>query len=322
MTAPVTLDDYSIPQGTVLGPSLFNIYINDLPGISQGQVLCFADDTVICYTADTWEMAHQQATEDLKNIEKWYTKMSLSINFGKTTYMTLSINKLGQPTESKIEIYNSTTHTNNTITRTTKSKYLGVIVDQYLKWKDHIDHIRNKLRHLTYIFSNLRRICSINHLRQLYFGLAQSLIQYCLVAWGGTYQNIIEPLCRSLNILLRVILKKDRYFHSKDLYTIFNVPTLNDIYAYKLTFFSLKHSNNWILTHQTYNTRNTNTIQTIQVHKTITMKHFINTGAKVYNLLPDHIRNLKNTLFIKKAVRKWLEEEVNKRKVKTVLNKV
>uniref|UniRef100_A0A8D8QBB9 RNA-directed DNA polymerase n=1 Tax=Cacopsylla melanoneura TaxID=428564 RepID=A0A8D8QBB9_9HEMI len=228
--------------------------------------------------------------------------MSLSINFSKTTYMTLSINQSGQPIESNIEVYNSTTHTYHTITKTTKSKYLGVIVDQHIKWKEHIDHIRNKLRHLTYIFSNLRRICSMNHLRQLYFGLAQSIIQYCLVAWGGTYQNIIEPLRRSLNILLRVILKKDRYFHSNDLYQIFNVPTLNDIYTYKITFFSLKHSHNWILTDQTYNTRNSNNIQTIQIHKTITMKHFIEKGAQIYNLLPDHIRTLTNSTFIKKAV--------------------
>ncbi|KAL1447498.1 hypothetical protein WDU94_003516 [Cyamophila willieti] len=325
----IRLDDYttdsllqghfSIPQGTVLGPCLFNIYINELPGISKGRVLCYADDTVICYSGDDWDSVHLTATQDLTTVTNWYSNMSLLINFEKTNYMTLSITKTGQPTNSVLALHDPHTNTNVRLTRKTSVRYLGIIIDQHLKWTEHVKNLRQKIRSLMYIFANLRRICNIQNLRQLYFGLTHSLIQYCQVAWGGAYNNVTEPLQRSLNILIRIILKKDKYFDSNQLYKLFNVPTLLDSYTYKLTFFSIKYSNTWTLTRHNYHTRQTGLTATRQIHKSLTTRHFIYLGQKVINHIPENVKNLPKLSIIKLAVKHWLKEPVNERTIKQYL---
>ncbi|KAI5739932.1 hypothetical protein M8J77_025187 [Diaphorina citri] len=138
---------FSIVQGSCLGPVLFNCFINNLPGISLGQVFCYADDTVVCYTSDTWEETHNIATTDLTNIGKWYSSMSLKINFDKSNYMTFAIDSRGLPTTSTLQLTLDSTNT-ITLERLTKTRYLGVLIDQHLKWTDHINQLKSKLRHL------------------------------------------------------------------------------------------------------------------------------------------------------------------------------
>ena len=73
---------YGVPQGTVLGPVLFSVYINGLLELNNaGIVSSFADDTVILYDGDSWNNVRNKAESDLSNIKDWFNEMSLTINF-------------------------------------------------------------------------------------------------------------------------------------------------------------------------------------------------------------------------------------------------
>lgn len=156
----------------------------------------------------------------------------------------------------------------------------------------------------------------------MYYALAQSLLQYCLVAWGGAYANVITPLQRTQNILLRIILNKHRLFHTQSLYDLYKVPTIQDIYIQKLTYFTLKQSKNWTLNTNIYNTRRPNQVQTNRIHKTLTMRHFTYLGRRIYNLLPQSLtiqtQNFNNKI-TKKFVQQWLIEDQNKETICNLL---
>ncbi|KAL1447804.1 hypothetical protein WDU94_013891 [Cyamophila willieti] len=205
LTQTITCHPYSIPQGTILGPGLFNIYINSLPTITCGKVFSYADDTVIVYSTNDWTTTHNTAQHDLTRVQDWYYSKSLKLNFDKSNYMTFSYNEYGQPHDSTLTIPNRLDNTNINITRTDTIRHLGIQLDSHLKWTEHAKKINKKLRHLMYIFNNLKRVISKSFLKQMYYALAQSLLQYCLVAWGGAYANVTTPLQRTQNILLRIM---------------------------------------------------------------------------------------------------------------------
>uniref|UniRef100_A0A8D8VD09 Reverse transcriptase domain-containing protein n=1 Tax=Cacopsylla melanoneura TaxID=428564 RepID=A0A8D8VD09_9HEMI len=280
----------------------------------------YADDALLCYATNNWTDTYNKAEQDLTNVAMWYTNMCLKINLMKSNYMTFSANKTGQPTNMTLTIHDRLTNTDQTLTKVTCTRYLGVILDQHLRFKEHVNYINKKIRYLMYIFNSLKNICSQRIIRMIYFGLAQSLIQYCLVIWGGSYQNVIDPLRRTQNILLRIILKKDRMTHAKILYDTFKVPPLTDLYIYKLLFFSVKHAEKWTFPVHAHNTRQKHHTQITRTNLSLIRTHFIYLGEQAYNILPAEIKMINNKNSLKSALKKFLENVENKNKVIEIIN--
>lgn len=304
---PITCPAYSIPQGTILGPVLFNIYINNLPKVSKGLVFCYADDACIIYSGNDWTSTFNIARQDLTNLHNWYHSMSLQLNLTKTNYMTFSINSAGQPspnTHLEIPSFNNRLIT---LDRVQDTRYLGVQIDQHLKWTAHTRNVIQKLRHLMYVFSNLRRVCGKKIIRMVYHALAQSLLQYCICSWGAGYDNTLNPLRRTQNILLRIILHKDRLFPTDELYSILNVFTLTNIYFYKLTLYSIKYQHKWTVNTNPHNTRQHGQIQTRKVQKSLTYRHFIYLGPKLFNTIPTDLKQTNTLLLLKYKTKEWIK---------------
>ncbi|KAL1447456.1 hypothetical protein WDU94_000018, partial [Cyamophila willieti] len=285
---------YSIPTGSVLGPVLFNIYINNLPKVSKGKVFCYADDACVCYEGNDWNSTFTTATQDLLTINNWYSSMSLQLNLTKTNYMTFSITITGQPDINKTLTLQTAPDQIVTLTKINSTRYLGIQIDQHLKWNTHTKNLHTKLRHLMHVFNNLRRVCSKDILRMVYYAFVQSLLQYCICSWGGAYSNTLDPLRRSQNIILRLILHKDRLFHSDQLYSSMDVFNLHDLYLYKLILYSIKYDHYWTLNMNTYNTRQRGQAQIIRTHKSLTQRHFCYLGQKTYNIIPTNLKTYKN----------------------------
>ncbi|XP_017304851.1 uncharacterized protein LOC113473802 [Diaphorina citri] len=301
---------YSIPTGSTLGPALFNIYINNLPKSSKGKVFCYADDACIVYAGANWDSTFDLATRDLIDVHKWYTSMSLQLNLTKTKYMTLSITSTGQPPDNMTLTIPSSDNQLTYLDKTTNIRYLGVFIDHHLKWTVHTQTLTKKMRYLMHIFNNLRRVCSNKILRMIYHSFAQSLLQYCICAWGGAYDNTLNPLRRTQNILLRIILKKDRLFHTNTLYELFDVFPLTDLYFYKLTLYSIKREHLWPVNDNPYQTRRTGQIQTIRIHKSLTCRHFSYLGRKFYCTIPLELKMLKDRpLILKYKTKEWLKTQ-------------
>lgn len=139
--------------------------------------------------------------------------------------------------------------------------------------------------------------------------MAQSLLQYGITAWGGAYNNILNKVKTTQNILLRTILNKDRLFNTKELYSIFNVQTLQEIYIYKVATFSIKKKHLWTITHNIYNTRQTGQARLTRIHKSLTRRHFSYVGIKIFNEIPEEIKILMEIDIIQIKWKQWLANE-------------
>jgi len=133
--------NHSVPQGSVLGPLLFLIYINDFPlAINK---LLFADDTSIIISNANPEEFMNSTTLVLNEITKWYQSNLLSLNCNKTTFLQFATTK-------NREIVFQITAVNSIISSVNSTKFLGLMVDSTLSWSDQIVSLTSKLNKACY----------------------------------------------------------------------------------------------------------------------------------------------------------------------------
>ena len=122
---------YGVPQGSVLGPILFLIYINDLHmSIKYSSVHHFADDTNLLYTNKLLKKIGSRVNSDLKGLTDWLNANKISLNISKTEYILFHHPNKSIDFELKIKLNGKRIFASSNI------KYLGVIFDEYLTWKD------------------------------------------------------------------------------------------------------------------------------------------------------------------------------------------
>ena len=180
-----------VPQGSILGPLLFLLYINDLPNVCANTMpFLFADDTNLFISGKNSHRLYEAAKSDLNAISEWLQVNRLSLNVKKTHYRLFSSTKImSTNAELKIE--------GEAISEVTKTKFLGVIIDNRLNWQHHISYISCKIAKGIGIIIKLRKFLNNESLKSLYYAFIYPYLMYCNYIWG----NACSVYLNKLNVL-------------------------------------------------------------------------------------------------------------------------
>ena len=194
---------HGVPQGSILGPILFILYINDLPGVnSTAKYIFFADDANIIISADSYTELNMLANNVLESVQSWVGTNGLKLNVGKTKYMVFANKK-----KSEIDIQLN----GQRLKESEHERFLGVILDSKLNWKHHIMYLSTKISRNAGILYKLKGIVPDKVMKMLYNSFIQSHLYYCATVWG---LGSLSSINRLFSAQKKAIRATDRKFHN------------------------------------------------------------------------------------------------------------
>lgn len=215
-----------LPQGSILSPFLFNIYINDIPHSPKTKLAQFADDTALYASSKNLKYCTIAITNHMKNITKWCHSWKISLNVDKTQAVPFTNKTMASCNKTKIKINNIE------IPWSEDSKYLGVILDRKLTFKKHTLNTRNKFRAaraLLYPLISRRSELSPNNKLLIYKSYLRPLLTYACPAWAQAAKSHILILERCQNSTIRQLLDMPYYIPNKAIYKELKIPPLRNV---------------------------------------------------------------------------------------------
>ena len=169
---------HGVPQGSILGPLLFSLYINDFRKcLSFSEAIMFADDTTLLFKEKSMDSLKLKVNSELSSAAEWLAENKLSLNVKKTKFMCFDTSR---STSSNFDISIS----NEKLEQVKSQKFLGVIFDDKLMWKDHINMIISRLNSCLGASRRARPYLNKASLMTIYHSLMQSHVNYCVTPWG------------------------------------------------------------------------------------------------------------------------------------------
>ena len=229
--------DHGVPQGSVLGPLLFLIYVNDLPSASNLETTLFADDTNLHLSHHNIITLKSQVQLEIDKINNWMISNKLTINYKKSYYMIVGNTKSVDKAKFNLTI------NHNLIKKSEFVKYLGVFLDDKLSWKIHIEKICQKLSRVCGMMYKLRYYVPLSTRKLVYFSLFHSQLQYSLLNWGRAAKSNLQKLVILQNKILRASLFRPKHHQTTLLYSEFGVLTLENMINMEFAKFMYKVNN-------------------------------------------------------------------------------
>ena len=276
---------HGVPQGSILGPLLFLIYINDFPQeiSNSSKPILFADDTSILLRHSdfgTYNVNIQTVFESLNN---WFKRNLLFLNLEKSHYIRF-VSKNNSLTHLQIS------DISGSISNVTHTKFLGLLIDSSLNWKTHIDHLVNKLSTACYAIRQIKPYMSQTTLLTIYYALFHSIMSYGIIFWGNcTYSSKVFKIQKRA---VRIIMGRGSRDSCRNLFKELNILPLQSQYILSLLLFVI-HNLETFITNQEFhnlNTRHKSDFHLPQASLACYQKGVYFSGIKLYNSLPSNIK--------------------------------
>ena len=289
-----------VPQGSILGPILFLFYINDLPkAIYNSRITLFADDSTLSFCDRDQSSLVSHANSQLVNAYEWCLANKLTLNKDKTEIFLVTNKSFHSNTPINLGGQNLNFKSN--------CKFLGVVLDDGLTFKNHITSVIDKISKLTGLLYRIRHLLNLDTKLNFYYSLMYPFLSYNILVWGGACHSHLDGLVKIQKRIIRLILNEPFYAHTTPLFRKLGILKISDIYKYNLCIYMFnKATNNYYSVQHEVNTRNRNLCVPRFCRLTSTQKSVSFSGPTVWNSLPEHLKSIDRIHIFKTQLKSYL----------------
>ena len=275
-----------VPQGSILGPLFFLMYINDLPSVINTKCILYADDTTLLFRR------HEDIENDYTLLCEWFQDNALKLNLEKTQF--IEFNKKHNQQSTIIHI------NNNQFLVVDKIKFLGVYIDKDLSWNSHIEYIRKKIRTNIFLLRNLCRLTNTKTTLQAYYGYVLPLLRYGIALWGNSSNAItifkLQKMCIRATFNLKPRDSCAPYFKKYKILTLPSMYILESALLVKCN----RDCYNDVATVHSHHTRLNSNIYKPATTKAFIAKNIYHMAIDIFNNIPLNVQKLPLSKFKKK----------------------
>ena len=289
-----------VPQGSNLGPILFLIYVNDFPRVSSAlHTILFADDTSFSISNTDYATAVSTLNVEMESVRSWTLANRLTINVDKTNLILFS-NKLP-------ENISPITVCNENVSFVHQCTYLGIKLDNKLKFLNHIMYVTGKLAKSTGILYKIKDNLSTSAKINFYYSFIYPYLSYNVIIWGGTYPTHLENLIIQQKRIIRVLANIPFNGHTSAAFHKFEILKFDDIYKFHVAIYMYKnHALPKFSVQHDINTRNRN-LKVPSFNRLTLCQHSISySGPTIWNSLPVYLKQLDSFTSFKKQLKRHL----------------
>ena len=284
-----------IPQGTVLGPTLFLVFINDLPDTLQTQASIFADDTTIYSSGTNRRITSERLTKDLNSASLWASLWGMLFNAEKSEHLTISTHQVEENHSARLYMAGAELPT------VESHRHLGLIINSKLTWRDHIDGTFAACAPRIGMLNRLKGTLGRSAAGRIYTAAIRPRIEYACALWSGGNTSKLEKLqekfCRQHQLVLPSL---SRRFDYHTLVLFFKIKcAISPAYLNGILPQSFRQTS-------TYNLRKT-VYPVPQVNKKRSLSEFFPRAIILWNSLPKNLHDAKTVPIFKRRLRDHLK---------------
>jgi Reverse transcriptase (RNA-dependent DNA polymerase) len=291
-----------VPQGSILGPLLFSVMVNDMAtsidaatNRTNSKIIQFADDTTAIVESHSLLSLADDLNATTLNLTDWFSNNLLTLNQAKTQFVVFSPRgERNLPCAS--------------ITTVNCTKFLGLMIDNQLKWTLQITELVGRVTRAGYAIRTLARKCDAVTVRTAYFALVHSILLYGIVFWGTT------PECHRVFVAQKKIIRIMKNLRPRESckasFTHLRILPLPCIYIQQVALFTRDNLHLFPTSNHSHNTRTATALSTNSCRLKLTSRSNLNEGRKIFNKLPVIVKDATQRNVFKDRLNEFLLDKL------------
>lgn len=278
-----------VPQGSVLGPILFLLYINDLSSSTRNAGIClFADDTSLSLSSPSLQSLELLTFIEANKLVQWFDENLLKTNSDKTQLLNFSISNRSIDPSLPILIDQTLIQPSDTV------KFLGILLDKHLNFHQHIDLVIRKVSVGLFVLRTLAKYTSTEVLLSAYYGLIYPFLSYALPVWGAENKRTFF-IFKMQKQAVRIIFSLHRQQTCRDVFRASGILTFPSLYILETLSFVTKNLHKFKeYNSNSYPRRHINNCNIPRHSTSFFQHHLLYNGVKLFNSLPHHLKQESN----------------------------